>query len=58
MRKPGDSPTEFPRQVLARVHPREDVDEANRVHVENRCGFGVVPDLGRVPRDGEDVLHP
>src|SRR5918997_1551000 len=45
-------------QVLARVHAREDVYEADRVRVEDGGGLGVVPDLGRVPGYGEDVLYP
>src|SRR3712207_5624496 len=42
-------------QVLASVHTREDVYEADRVGVEDARGLGVVPDLGRVARHGEDV---
>src|SRR5918998_1525389 len=45
-------------QVLARVHAREDVYEADGVRIEDGGGLGVVSDLGRIPGHGEDVLYP
>src|ERR671921_529357 len=45
------------RQILSPVHPGEDVDEADRVGVEDRSRLGVVPDLGRISRHGQDVIY-
>ena len=44
-------------EVFSAIHPGEDVDEADRVGVEDRGRFRVVPDLGRVARHGQDVLY-
>src|SRR5829696_4420124 len=44
-------------EVFPVVHPTQDVHEAYRVGIEDRGGLGVVPDLGRIARHGEDVLY-
>ena len=59
------SPDEEPRrlangvacEVFSAIHLREDVNKADRVSIEDRGRFWVVPDLGRVTSHGQNVFY-